>query len=166
METLACAKILSSYGIKGELKIKSLSGEVDHFYKMKEVYIERQGRLETYVIESVKEMQNVLLVKLGGIDDPEHAKELQGHEIRVSRSMSCPVRENEYYFTDLVDCSVMKESGEIGKVKSIIETGGRCILEISDITGGTSMIPFMKRFIKEVDIASHRVILSEEANIF
>ncbi len=161
-----CAKILSSHGIKGELKIKSLSGEYDHFYKMKEVYIERLGCVEEYAVESIKEANNALLMKLKGIDNPERAKELQGCEIRVSREMSCPVRENEYYYTDLVGIAVMRESVEMGKVISVIETGGKCILEIEDSSGKTIMIPFMKHFIKEIDISSHRLYLSEEADIF
>jgi 16S rRNA processing protein RimM len=166
METLACAKILSSHGIKGEFKVKSLSGETEHFFRLKEVYIERSGKTEKYAVESVKEANKSLLIKLKGIDNPELAKEFQGLEMRVERDKSCPVYDGEFYCTDLVDSVVMREKTELGKVKSIIDSGGRYILEVENTDGHLTMIPFMKMFIEKVDLASHMILLSKEADIF
>jgi 16S rRNA processing protein RimM len=166
METLAFAEILSSYGIKGELKVKSLSGETGHFYKIKKVVIPRNGKEERFDLEGIRETDTLLLVKLRGIENPEDAKTLAGLEMRADRAFSCPVREGEFYCADLIDSEVRNETEKVGTVRSVIEIGGRSMLEIEKREGTVAMIPFMKKFISKVDVVSHTIVLSGEADIF
>ena len=42
-EKLVIGIIRTSYGIKGELKVKSLSGETAHFLALKYIYLKKKG---------------------------------------------------------------------------------------------------------------------------
>jgi 16S rRNA processing protein RimM len=166
MDQLAIGIILSSYGLKGELKVKSLSGEIEHFFKLEEIYIGQENKKNKFIIEQARKINNSLLLKLRGIDNPEDARCLNGLEVFVSRDKASPIHENEFYYKDLVGCSIIRNSVSIGHVVSIIDTANGCLLEIDLVQGGRIMIPFLKQFVGKVEIESHKIFLTKEAEIF
>ena len=93
MERLVIGLVRTSHGLKGHLKVHSLSGEVDHFFDLEEVTIRKNGRERIYPVEEFKLLGEILLMKLRGIDNPEDAKTLAAAEILVSRDQAAPLEE-------------------------------------------------------------------------
>ena len=96
MDRLAIGLIRTSHGLKGNLKVKSLSGEVDHFFRIKKVYILKKERFIPFTVQSVRKLSSCILMKLEGIDTPEVARDYRGLEIWASRQDACPLKEGEY----------------------------------------------------------------------
>ncbi len=151
MERLVIGLIRTSHGLKGHLKVRSLSGEVDHFFDLEEITIRKEGREKVYPVEEFKLLGDNLLMKLRGIDNPEDAKILAGAEVLVSRDQAAPLEEGEFYQADLVGCRVVHQGEDLGVIKSIFEGGAADLLEV--VThGGTFMVPFQEHYIGEVDL--------------
>lgn len=164
MDRLACGVILTSHGIKGECKVKSLSGEVGHFGRMRDVYLLKDNRETKQIVEKVRFVHNSILLKLKGIDTPEAAKTLSGSEIWVDRAYANPLSKGEFYYADLVTCVVRRRGTLIGTVKSIVETGAAPLLEIVSETNATMFCPLNRQFIADIDIGSRTIEMTEEAD--
>ena len=162
MQKLAIGIVRKTHGVKGYLRVKSLSGETEHFLKLKTVFIKRKQEFESYRVGDVKSFSPYVLMKLEGIDTPEEGKKLCGIEIWVDRKHANPLRVDEYYISDLNRCRVFYREKLIGDVKSLIETGVSYVLEVECSPGNVVMIPLVKKFIDKVEIESQRIILNGE----
>ena len=159
MERLVIGLVRTSHGLKGDLKVHSLSGEVDHFFCLEEVTIRKNGREKIYAVEEFKLLGEILLMKLRGIDNPEDAKTLAAAEILVPRNLAAPLEEDEFYQADLVGCRVIHQGEDLGVVKSIFEGGAADLLEVVT-PGGTYMVPFQSHYVGAVDLDARTLELT------
>ena len=162
MDWFAIGQIKKSHGLRGNLKVKSLSGEIDHFFRLKKVYIRKNERFIPFKVESVTKATSGILMKLADIDTPEKGREYRGLEIWVDRQDASPLQKGEYYLADICHCRVYKGDTEIGWVKAVCEGTAADILEVISPNGETIMVPFVEPFVGEVDIKEQKISLKEE----
>jgi 16S rRNA processing protein RimM len=156
---MASAVVIGSYGVRGELKLKSYSGETAHLLKIAEARL-RKGEKEIELkVERARASGDVVYLKLAGYDSPEKAKELAGFELMLDRARACPLREGEWYIADLVDCELVAEGASLGRVVGVCETSASDLLEVRLAAGGTRLVPFDARYIGDIDIAAKRMEL-------
>ncbi|MDR1059524.1 MAG: ribosome maturation factor RimM [Treponema sp.] len=151
------------FGLKGFVKIKSLSGETAHLLILKEVLL-RQGEGEK--LREVEESAPIstppssLRMKFRGVDTPEAAQSLRGAEIIIDRAHAAPLGEGEFYVEDLKGLAVLSESGErIGEIAGVLEGGGGELVELRLPSGEVRLVPFRNEFFGDVDLPGGRVIL-------
>ncbi len=163
MDKLVTGIIKKSHGVKGFLRVRSMSGETEHFGKIKVVYIRTSEGEVRYRVEAVRFVSgHDVLLKLEGIDTPEYGKKFIGREILVERDKAAPLKENEYYIADLCKCNIYFKGVLIGRVKSVVEGGNAEYLEIVRENGTTFIVPFNNHFIEDVEIEGRAIILKEE----
>ncbi len=163
MDKLVTGIVKRSHGVKGFLRIRSMSGETKHFGDIKKVYIKTSEGEREYTVEAVRFIsgQDVLL-KLQGIDTPEYGKKFIGREILVDREKAAPLREGEYYIADLCKCNIYSGGAIIGRVKSVVEGGQAEFLEVVRGDGKTFIVPFSSHFVEDVNIAEKVIRLKGE----
>ena len=154
------------FGLKGFVKVKSLSGESEHFFRLKEVTLRKGQKEESLKVEEILthgEGRNIsLLMRFTGIDDPDKAKSLTGAEIIASREYAAPLKEGEYYIEDLKGLEVVGKDGEIlGEIVDIIEGGGGYLVELRLCSNVIRLVPFRKEFFGEVDLEKANIVLFE-----
>lgn len=161
MERVAVGKVRTSHGVRGFIKVHSLSGEVDHFLRMKELVLKKRNTERSFVVETVRKAgPGELLMKLEGIDSPEEGKSWSGAEILVDPDYAAQCTQNEYYYSDLIGCKLYHEDECLGTVVSLIENGISDLLEVKT-AAGKRIVPFQKVFIGEVDTKAGRIELKE-----
>lgn len=161
-ELLAVGQIKTSHGLKGYLKVKSLSGEFEHLLKLKKVYIGDVGKLAAFEVEDVRAVAGAALLKLVGIDHREAGEAFRGQIVWVDRRDASALGEEEYYVADLQGCRVYQSNSLIGRVVSVPEGNGGEFLEVESLTGERLIIPFSKHFVGEVAVGDRRIDLTEE----
>ena len=164
MDKIAIGKVRTSTGVRGYFKILSFSGEFDHFKKLKGKQLEfvKDRKVRTLGVEDVRMSGANLTMKVCGIDSPEEAKKLSGWEIITERANAAVLKPGEYYNKDLCGCSLVDTDGKaIGTVKSVCENSVSELLEV-ETEDGIRMIPFMNRYVGEVDIEAGTIELIEE----
>ncbi len=162
MDRLAIGKVLKSHGLKGFINVRSFSGDFDHFHRLREVYLLKKGVPVLYRIEAVRAHSDMILLKLQGVDTPEKAKEISGSSIWVEREYASPLSNGEYYVGDLCSCSIHKNDRDVGRVKSVIDSGAGDLLEVVFHDGKVLMIPLMEHYIDKVDINERKIFLKED----
>jgi len=161
------------FGVKGFVKVKPLSGEVDYLLKLTSVTL-RQGEKErSLVIEETASIPPAVAMRFAGIDSPEKAKTLTGSQLITGREQAAPLGEGEFYIEDLKGLPVNAENdlttaceqgngqaGEIiGHITDIIEGGGGELVEIKLANGEKRLVPFRKEFFSEICPEKGRITL-------
>jgi 16S rRNA processing protein RimM len=162
IDRLAVGKVVSTHGVNGELKVRSLSGSLEHLVALKEAAFRKDGVEKVLRLTSARAAHPDVLVKISGIDTPEKARGLVGAEIWVPRSQATPLSAGEYYMADLCQCDLYWKEELIGRVRSVMEAGGTQLLEVETVQGATRLVPFTDHFIAEVEVEKGRVFLRED----
>lgn len=159
-ELVIIARAVRPRGLKGEVVAELLTDFPDRFQDVEELVLvspngERQaGRLEDFWFQNDR-----VVVKLAGYDDVETAKELVGFELAVPESERVPLPEDHYYDWELEGCAVKVGDESIGKVASVLRTGGAEILVIVDEGGKERLIPFADSIVVEIDTDGKTIVV-------
>jgi 16S rRNA processing protein RimM len=160
-QLLAVGRVQTSHGLKGTIKVKSLSGEIEHLLRLKSVHLGSGGALTLFQVEYVRPAAGAVLLKLVGIDSPENAAAHRGQFIWVERRFASTLGEEEYYTADLEGCRLFQGGVLIGTVVAVPEGGGGDFLEVESAEGKRLIVPFTGHFVSKVDITGRRIELTE-----
>jgi 16S rRNA processing protein RimM len=125
-------KFSSTFGVHGWIKIRAFTEFGESILKYLPWYIKRKNEPWTPIkVESGRVQGKGILAKLEGINTPEEARLLTGLSIAIPRSQLPSLKDDEYYWSDLVGLTVINKNGELlGKVIYLIETGSNDVLVI------------------------------------
>lgn len=145
------AVIGAAHGIKGELRVKTFTGEPLALADYGPLYA-RDGR--AFQIIDIRPANTVVVVRFKGVADRNTAEALAGTELFVDRSMlPDDGEEDEFYHADLVGLEVRDDTGAIGKVVAVHNFGGGDILDVTLAGRKGVLIPFTQAAVPEVSIA-------------
>jgi 16S rRNA processing protein RimM len=158
VERFTAALVGPPFGLKGFVKVHSLSGEFGHLLKLKQVVLKQEGREQVWEVEAAEGTAS-LVMKFRGIDSPEAAKVLTGAELLVGRDEAAPLGRGEYYIEDLKGLEVWEGAEVLGSISDVLEGGGGSLVELRLRNGETRLVPFRDEFFGEVDIEGKRARL-------
>ncbi len=164
---LVIGRVRTTHGVRGELKVESLSGETEHFLNLARVTMIRapggpDAERETLEVESVRVAHRLVIMKLAGYDVPETARRWRGCEIAVDRARAAPLAQDEYYYADLVGLTVCVGRVRCGRVSDLWEGGPTVLLGIIRNDGEQRLVPFQAEFVASVDLEEGRLVLENE----
>ena len=153
--------IVGTFGNKGEVKVLPLINPPDYLLEINSIFVESQdNKKQEFEVLRAKKHKNVYLFTLEGIDDMNVAEDLSGLQIYVPSIEFKELQKNEYYYHDLEGLTVYTESGElIGKVDHVMK-GGNDILVIKNEDGKEIMIPFVDKFVPEVNLKEKTITVN------
>lgn len=149
-------QVTTTFGNKGELKVRPETDHPERFTKLKEVCIAR-GKDDRRILEisGVRFHKGAVLLKLVGVDDMNAAEELRGAEVRVCESDRRPLAEHEYYVHDIIGLEVFTTEGEnLGRVKEILRSPAHDVYVTE-----RAMIPAVKEYVISVDLDSKKMVV-------
>ena len=103
----------------------------------------------------------MLVATVAGVTDRDTAAALTGLEVYARREALPPPDDDEVYVVDLVGIIATDIAGvPVGTIVNVLNHGAGDILEIAPTEGGeTSLVPFTRAFVPEVDVAGKRVVV-------
>lgn len=159
-EMFTIGKIVNTHGVKGEMRVVPSTFDIKRFEKLKEVYVQQKS-LISYKLSGVRYHKNFVLIRLEGIDTMEQAERLKNATLKINRTDSLPLEENEYYLCDLYDLEVNTDEGRyLGKLVDIIETGSNDVYVIRhEETQKEILIPAIKQCILSVNLEERKMLV-------
>lgn len=147
--------VTSTHGLRGEVKVFPTTDDPGRYKKLKEVLVDTGKGQETRKIERVRFFKQMVIVKFEGLDDINEVERYKGARLYVKREQALKLREDEYYFADLVGLCVQTEDGEaLGTLKDILQTGANDVYVIGRGKKKDLLVPAIKDCIKKVDMES------------
>ncbi len=149
-------KIIGTHGIKGELKVKS-DTSFDRFKVGNVLYVEKEYPI---TINSVRNHKGFTLITVNSFTNINDVLDLVNKEIYVNHDHK-ELKDGEYYYEDIIGLDVF-DSNNInrGVVNDIIEVPQGLLLEIKG-QEKTSLIPYVKEFIKEINLSEKKIVINE-----
>ena len=149
-------KIVSTHGLKGEVKVYSYTDNAENILKLKKVYVNNIK----YDVQSMKPFKNMFIMKLKGIESIEDTKILIDkmcfREIVKGESNN----EQGYFIKDLIGIQVIDEDLKlIGILKEVFNTGANDVYEVVLEDGKSIYLPAIKQVVKKIDIDSKEMIV-------
>ncbi len=154
-ELLRVGGIITTHGIKGEVKIYPTTDDIKRFKKLKEVFME-DHKHHWYLlhVESCKFFKEQVILKFKEFADINEAEKYKKCELYVDREHAVPLEEGEYYIADLIGCHVESDDDAFhGMVTDVLKTGANDVYVIEeDETHRELLLPVIPDCVLDVSI--------------
>lgn len=163
MEYLMVGQLIKPQGIKGEIKVKPMTDDVNRFLDLINIYLEMtDGSYKIMGIESVRTDAKFAYIVLDGVNDRNSAEEYRGMNIWIDKQDAVELPKGRFYIFDLIGCTVTtKDNRELGKVTDVLHTGSNDVYVVKgkhrDI-----LLPALKA-IMNVDIDGRLITVDQGA---
>lgn len=159
-EYFEIGQIVNTFGIKGLVKVKPFTDDLERFEELKSVFVVKNKELVEMKIEEVKYHKNLILIKFKGIEDMNMAENLKGCYIKINRKDARTLPEDTYFIADLIGAEVYDDNGNLlGRVDDIYNNKVHDIYVIKDDLGKQILLPSTKEVIKDIDIDNDKIIV-------
>ncbi len=155
-------KIVNTHGIKGELKVLSMTDFPEERYqKGNELTLFIEGKEpKSLTIASYRKHKNFDLLMFEGYSDINEVEGFKQGILKVDESQLQDLDEGEFYFHEIIGCVVRTTSGdELGVVKEILSPGANDVWVVKAPRGREHLIPYIEDIVKKVDIAQKEIII-------
>lgn len=154
MKQVYLGKIVSTHGIKGELKIKSNFQYKDKAFRVGNTLIIDS---KNYIIKTYRRHKDYEMVTLNDYTNINEVEFLLKRKVYISED-NLNLNNEEVLDEELIEYNVIIENKE-GKIKEIfLASPTNKILRI-DFNGKEVLVPFIKEFVKKIDKNEHKVYI-------
>ncbi len=155
-DRLIIGRILGAFGVHGDMKVAIQSDYPERFKTLGTVFV----RDRPYEVERGRLHGRHALVKLKGIDTPEHAATLTGLDMSVALADAVQPPEGRHFVYEIEGLAVETVAGEaLGRVVEILKTGANDVYVVHDDAGNEILLPAIPQVIRQVDIENGKLIV-------
>jgi 16S rRNA processing protein RimM len=157
---LAVGRISGAHGIRGEVKVESLTDYPERFRAGAHFYLGSEVESRSVTITAARPHHHLLLVKLDVVPDRTAAELLTGQLLLIPEEEAMPLGEHENYAHDLLGLRVETQAGRVlGQVTDILATGANDVYVVRGAAGNELLIPALRQVVLEVDLAAQRMVV-------
>lgn len=149
---LECGKIVSTHGVRGEVKVQPWCDTPDFLLNFKTLYLDQGSR--PVKVEAARIHKGMVLLKVAEIDTLDAAVTLRGQILYIDRE-DAPPEEGRFFIQDLLGLTVVDADDDTiyGKLTDVIPTGANDVYEITTLEGKTLLAPAIPQVVVETDVA-------------
>ena len=132
VELVAIGMIEKSFGVRGELRVRSLSDVPGRFEGLTRVTLEApSGTVKEATIRSVRAMNGSYVLGMDVCSTPEEAAMFRGWTLKIPQGSAPPLPQGQYYEYELIGLVVQDETGRlVGTVEDILRTPGHHVFVV------------------------------------
>lgn len=156
-------KIVNTHGIRGEVRVISRTDFAEDRYQVGNtlhLFRENKEPLEL-TIASHRTHKNFDLLTFEGYHNVNDVEPLRDGILKINESQLTDLDEGEFYFHEIIGCTVYTDQGEeVGPIREILTPGANDVWVIKGKRGKDILIPYIEQIVKDVDIKAQKVIIT------
>ena len=159
-ELLRVGGIITTHGLKGEVKVFSTTDDIKRFKKLKEVFLQdHKGHYFLLHVESCKFFKEQVILKFKEFSDINEVEKYKKCELYVDREHAVPLEEGEYFIADLIGLSVVSDDDTFhGKITDVLQTGANDVYVIEeDDTKRELLLPVIPDCVLDISLENQLV---------
>ena len=161
---ICVGRIAGAHGVQCLIRINSYTEEPMDVAAYGPVTDEDGERM--FELEAKRMAKTQVLARIKGVMDRNAAEALRGVRLYVSRDVLPPPADDEFYWEDLVGLVAETVDGKpLGKVLSVQEFGAGEMLEIGKRRGGTTLVPFTRDIVPQIDLQEGKLVIDPPAGL-
>jgi 16S rRNA processing protein RimM len=164
VDAVEVGRIVGAWGVKGCFKVQPFATDPQALFSSKRWYL-RAGDVPGHApppllrVTTAREQGGMVVAGAQEVPDREAAEALKGAHVFVPRSSFPTAGDDEYYWVDLIGCTVVNREGQVlGSVADLLDTGVHSVLCVRR-DGPERLIPFVAAYVDEVDLAARRIVV-------
>ena len=164
---LELGQIVSTHGVRGEVKINPWCDDPSFAKRFNTVFFGKEGAQPVKVL-ACRPHKNMILMLLEGYDSIEKAETLRNRMLYIRRS-DITLAEGVWFIEELIGCRVLDaDDNEIcyGTLTDISKTGANDVWAVTDENGREYLLPAIKDVVIDADVANDRVFIRPLKGIF
>jgi 16S rRNA processing protein RimM len=153
-------------GVRGDVRVQSYTGDplaIGGYAPLTD-----SRRAKEFAFERLRALKDdMLVVKVKGVETREAAAALTGLELFARRDRLPEPSEEEFYVDDLVGLVAATRDGRpLGRVSAVPNYGAGDILEIAPDGGGEPLLlPFTRAIAPTIDFEGGRIVIDPPAEV-
>ena len=167
IEWLVVGIITSSHGIKGELKVKSLSDFSERFTKpgKRWLQINKEEPILYKLISGYKKPgKDLFIISLDEVQDRDSAERLKKYKFLVESNNIPKLKQDEFHFNQLVNLTVKIQQNNqietIGEVIDLMNENNNLIKIKIYANNKKILIPFVKEIVPIIDLKKKFIVIN------
>lgn len=163
---LEIGQIVSTHGVKGELRVNPWCDTPEFMKKFKTLYFDENGE-KAVKVTACRPHGNIVILKLEGIDTVEQAQKLRNKVLFMSRK-DAKIKKGDWFIQDLIGCTVYDTDDNsiiYGTLTDVAQTGANDIWYINK-NGKEYIIPAIKDVVIKVDVENDSIFIRPLKGIF
>ena len=163
---LPACKIVSTHGVRGEMKALPLCDGAAFLAKFKRLFTSADGAGETRVL-GVRAKGNVILLRLDGVTDMDAARAQVGRTYYLAKA-DAKLPRGRYFIDDLLGCDVVDADTDrvYGQLTNVDRPAAQDIYTVTDGAGEEHMLPAVPEFVKKIDIDARKIFVTPIEGMF
>jgi 16S rRNA processing protein RimM len=164
-DRVVLGRIAGAHALRGEVRVQFFGDGPQNLFRMPEVWLgedrsDANARRFEVLRAGMGGRSGEVRLALSGVVDRDAAMALRGRLVLGDASQLEPLEAGEFYWHELVGCSVEGTDGTpIGTVREIWETGAHDVLVVEDSSGRRHLLSTARELMPEVDPASGRIVV-------
>ncbi len=151
---ITVAEVITTHGIRGNVKVRSFSDNEKRFDKGSKVYIGD----ELLTIEDSFDQKGFKVLKFVEYNDINDSLKLVGKDITIDEKDRGNLSDGEFYIYEMIGLDVYSNGQKAGKVKDIISGAYPNDVYVIEKTDKTEvLLPALKTVITNVDIKNKKI---------
>ncbi|MCX5818139.1 MAG: ribosome maturation factor RimM [Proteobacteria bacterium] len=154
-------RVISTHGIKGEVKFQYYNDEKEVFYEYTSFLVKNENnRWVTFEPTDKRLYKGFFYLKFKGFDSPEAALSLINKEFFVKEEQLPPLNDDEYYEYQLIGLKVINQDDiGMGTVTEVMHTGAQYLIVVRGEK--EILIPMVEDYILSIDIINKTMTVVE-----
>jgi 16S rRNA processing protein RimM len=156
-------RVLRPHGVRGEVVVEALSDVPGRLERGSSLLLVRDAQAPglpaaSVTVASGRPHKSGVVVRFAGVEDRDQAEALRGAWLEVPRAAVPEAPPGTYYHYELLGCRCFDRDCELGRVVELAEDGGGLLLIVADGERRVP-VPFVREFLREVDVEAGRIEL-------
>lgn len=154
---------LKPQGIKGEVKVKPMTDDLERFIGLENVDIQLpDGSYKNIGIDSVRIDAKFAYILFDDVNDRSGAEKYRNTVLWIDKTDAVKLPDGRFFIGDVIDCAVVTKDGrKLGKVYDIFQTGSNDVYVVKGKQRDI-LLPALK-ILMEINIAEKLIIVDQNA---
>lgn len=162
MEYFDVGKVVNTHGIKGEVRVISITNTPeDRYYEGAPLtWFGTDGSKEELTVRSHRVHKNFDLLTFDNYYNINQVEKFVGGMLRISEDYLLELPDNTFYIHEVIGSRVIDDTGEeVGKVKEILSPGANDVWVIQRQNKKDLLIPYIESVVLDVDLENKVVTI-------
>lgn len=164
-DLVVMGRVVAPYGVLGWVKVHPDTEVFDGLFDYATWWLGKEGNWRELKVESAKIHNDVLVVKLEGINDRDAALACKSQQIAIPRASLPTLDDDEFYWSDLIGLNVVNQQQvNFGQITDVFATGANDVIVAKSELGQERLIPYIAQTIVDVNMETKTMLVDWDAD--
>ncbi len=156
---LMIGQITKPQGVRGEVKVRPCTCDIERFEGLETVYVERDGGYAPLRVTVNRLGDDAVFMNVEGVTDRAGAEKLRATRLYIDRAHAVELDEDSTFLCDLYGLrGAVSDGRDLGKLTDVMQPGGNDVYVFNGPLGEV-LVPALKSVVIKVDLEKGEMLL-------